>query len=72
MKQILEAKGWVMFHECNTCSGHRMFFKNDSHPGYEIRNKTKNKTFSILLNNLIVAGPFWEYQLEEKLNQYVK
>ena len=72
MKQKLEAKGWIMFHECNTCSGHRQFFKNVAHPDYEIRIKIKNQTFSILFKNLIVAGPFWGFQIEEKLTQYVK
>lgn len=71
MKQVLEAKGWVMYHECNTCSGHRQFFKNENKPGYELRIKVKNQTFSILLNNMVIAGPFWNYQLEEKLLQYV-
>ena len=71
MKQILEAKGWVKYYECNTC-GHKQFYKNVNNPGYEIRTRVKNNTFSILLNNMIIAGPFWGYQLEEKISQYVK
>ena len=72
MKEVLEANGWKMYHECDTCSGHKQFFKNDDKPGYEVRVKVKNNTFSILLNNMIIAGPFWNYQLEESLTKYVK
>jgi hypothetical protein len=71
MKQVLEANGWVMFHECNTCVGHRQYFKKEAKPGYEIRTRTKNNTFSILLNNMVIAGPFWGYELESKLSKYV-
>jgi hypothetical protein len=63
MKQLLNENGWVMYHECITCAGHRQFYKNDTKPGYEVRIKTKNQTFSILLNNLVIAGPFWGYQI---------
>lgn len=69
MKQVLESKGWVMYYECASC-GHKQYFKNQKKPGYEIRAKVKNNTFSILLNNMIIAGPFWGFEIEEKLLKY--
>jgi len=71
MKEKLLANGWEMFHECDSCVGHRQYFSNKAKKGYEIRTRVKNNTFSILLNNTIIAGPFWGYQVEEKLKQYV-
>lgn len=71
MKEVLIANGWKMYHECNTCAGHRQYFNHSGKPGYEVRTKTKNNTFSILLKNAIVAGPFWGYQMADKLKQYV-
>lgn len=69
MKEVLIAQGWIIYHECNTCGGHRQYFKNKEKPGYEVRCRIRNNTFSILLNNAIIAGPFWGYQLAEKLTQ---
>jgi len=66
MKTKLIAMGWTMFHECvSPCA--KQHFNRPDKPSYEIRVRTKNKTFSILLNNMVVSGPHWEYQLEEKL-----
>ncbi len=71
MKKTLEGKGWAMYWECGApCF--KQYFNHEHYPGYEIRYKTKSKTFSIIYQNQIVAGPFWEYQLEEKLNEFVK
>lgn len=69
MKQVLESKGWVMYYDCLTC-GHKQYFNHPDKKGYEVRAKVKNNTFSILLNNLIIAGPFWGYEIEQKLLQY--
>jgi hypothetical protein len=69
MRQVLESKGWVMYHECETC-GHRQHFSHPEKQGYEIRTKVKNNTFSILLNNMVIAGPFWGFEIEEKLLKY--
>lgn len=66
MKEVLEAKGWVMYSSC-TCGGGRQFYINNSKPGYEVRIRTKNKTFTILQKNMVIGGPFWGYQLEDKL-----
>ncbi|MDB5200575.1 MAG: hypothetical protein JWO92_2538 [Chitinophagaceae bacterium] len=71
MKEKLEANGWKMYYECNTCAGHKQFYKNDAKEGYEVRIKVKNQTFSILLKNMVIAGPFWGYQIEEKLKKHV-
>ncbi len=69
MKAILEAKGWVMYYECFVpCA--KQYFNHPGKKGYEVRVKTKNKTFSILLNNMMIAGPFMAYELEQKLIQY--
>jgi hypothetical protein len=66
MNELLVAKGWVNYYSCKTC-GDRKFYNHLDKPGYEIRVKQKNQTFSILLNNMMVSGPHWGYQLEEKL-----
>jgi hypothetical protein len=67
MKEVLEAKGWIMYYDCITC-GHKQYFNHPDKKDYEIRAKKNNNTFSILLNEMIIAGPFWGYELEEKLN----
>jgi hypothetical protein len=69
MKEALQSKGWVMFYECVMPCAKQQYNHPDK-PGYEIRVKPKRQTFSILYQNNIVAGPFWGYQLEEKLLQY--
>lgn len=66
MRKILEEKGWKMYHECRSC-GHKLYFNHPEKPGYEIRAKVNNRTFSIIQNNQIVSGPHWGYQLEDKL-----
>ena len=70
MKQKLEAKGWVMYYECGRCGG-KQYFVNSAHPNYEVIAKPKIHTFRILLQSQVIAGPFAEYLLEEKLAQYV-
>ena len=72
MKQILENNGWKMYHECIVPCGHKQYFNHPDKKGFEVRAKVKNNTFSILLNNLIIAGPFWGYEIEQKLLQHVK
>jgi hypothetical protein len=69
MKQLLESKGWVMYYSCDFCGG-KQYFKNNDKAGYEVRTRIKNNTFTIMLNNRIIAGPFWGYELEEKLLKY--
>lgn len=61
-----------MFHECNAPCGHKQHFSHAEKSGYEIIARVKAKTFSIKYRNQIIAGPFWSYQLEEKLNEHVK
>lgn len=66
MKKQLEAKGWIMFSECKSpCA--KQHFSNPTKKGYEIRVKTTSQTFSIMLDNMVVSGPHWAYQLDEKL-----
>jgi hypothetical protein len=67
MREALEAKGWVMYYECILTCGHKQYFNHPDKKGYEIRSKIKNNTFSILLNNMIIAGPYWGFEIEEKL-----
>lgn len=69
MKETLEGNGWTMYYECQTC-GHKQYFSNPSYAGYEVRVRQKKQTFSIVLNNLIIGGPFWAYQLEEKMKKF--
>lgn len=71
MKEQLEAKGWKMYYECTTCSGHKQYFTNNEKPKYEVMIILKNQTFSILYENHLIAGPFWAYQLDEKLLKHV-
>ncbi|MDF2381331.1 hypothetical protein JMG10_07635 [Nostoc ellipsosporum NOK] len=47
-------------------------FSHPEKPGYEIRTRLRSNTFSILLKNHIVGGPFWGYQIEQKLTEHVK
>lgn len=69
MKQQLIALGWNMYYECITpCA--KQYYDNKQFPGYEIRVRTRKNTFIIVLNNVIIAGPFYAYQLEEKLKQF--
>lgn len=70
MKELLTADGWVIFYHCN-CGGGRDHWNKKEKPGYEVRTRSKNKTFSILLNNRVIVGPALEYLLAEKLKQYV-
>jgi hypothetical protein len=70
MKEFLTANGWVMFHKCN-CGGGVQYWRNKDKPGYEVRTKPKSRTFRILLQNKTISGPHAEYQLEDKLRQYV-
>jgi hypothetical protein len=57
-----------MYYECiNPCA--KQYFSNPSYKGYEVRVKTRKKTFSILLDNEVIAGPAYEYQLLPKLNE---
>ena len=67
MKQVLESKGWIMYYECVLMCGHKQYFNHLDKKGYDIRAKVKNNTFSILLNNMIIAGPFWGFEIEQKL-----
>lgn len=70
MKEKLEALGWHMYYKCNTCGGQKQYFSHSSFPGYEIRCKLKYQTFSIILNNHHVGGPYWGYQIEAKLAEH--
>lgn len=72
MKEKLLELGWKMYYECDLCQGHMQFFTNEAFPGYEIRIKIRNNTFSILLKNLVIAGPFWGYDIEKKVQAHVK
>lgn len=71
MKQQLESKGWVMYYQCSQCGG-KQYFTNSSFPKYEVRAKPKTHIFSILLQGQVIVGPCHEYQLADKLAQYVK
>ncbi len=72
MKESLIEQGWEMYYECMTCKGFKQFFRHPDKPGYEIQVKVKAQTFSILQNNYIIAGPFWAYQHEEKIRQFIR
>lgn len=69
MKEALEAKGWAQYYWCR-CGGGTGYYSNSSFPRYQIRAKTQS--FSIYLDKHAIAGPFYQYQLDEKLKQYVK
>lgn len=66
MQKTLEDNGWFMYYECLTC-GHKKFYTHKDHPGYEVRTREVSKTFSILLNNMIILGPLFEWDLKQKL-----
>lgn len=69
MKQILESRGWVMYHDCDAC-GHKQYFTNPKKKFYEVRTRVRTQTFSILLDNRVIGGPFNAYLLTSKLNEY--
>jgi hypothetical protein len=72
-EQAINEGGWTMFHECGACKGgRRRFYNNPAFPGYEIRYRTSQTTFSIMLNNQKIAGPFYGYMLKDKLKEHVK
>lgn len=69
MKEQLIALGWVMYYECITpCA--KQYFNNTAYPGYEVRIRTRKKTFSIVLNNQIIGGTYQYTQLIEKLKKF--
>lgn len=69
MKDQFIALGWIMYYECVTpCA--KQYFTNPAFPGYEIRVRTRKQQFSIVLDNNIVGGPFYNYQLTEKLKKF--
>ena len=72
MKEKLEALEWKLYYECSRCNGQKQYFTNPAKPKYEIRTRPKNQTFSILYENHVIAGPFYGYQLGEKLSKYVQ
>jgi hypothetical protein len=73
MVETLTAKNWVKYGECSGCGrgGKKEYFSNTAYPGYVIRIRQKKGTFVILKDNLVIGGPFYGYQLEEKIAQYV-
>lgn len=69
MKDQLIALGWVMYYECVTpCA--KQYYNNAAFPGYEIRIRTRKNTFLVVSENNIIGGPFYAYQLEEKLKKF--
>lgn len=66
MKQQLEELGWKMYYECQSC-GFKQFFSHAEKVGYEVRIRPRQNTFSILKDNMVIAGPFWGYELKAKL-----
>ena len=70
MREELESKGWLMYYECLQTCGHKQYFSHNEKPGYEIIFSVKSNTFVILLNNNVIAGPFWAFELEQKLPKY--
>lgn len=70
MKELLLSKGWVMYYECTLRCGHKQWYNNTQHIGYEV--VVKGQTFTLQLNNQVIAGPLYGYQLEQTLNKFVK
>lgn len=58
-----------MYHDCDAC-GHKQYFTNSTKRGYEIRTRVRTQTFSILLDNRVISGPFNAYLLKSKLDEY--
>lgn len=70
MTEALTTRGWVKYYDCLVCNTLVQFFNHPDKNGYEVKVKPKKNTFSLIIDNRIIAGPFWGYQLEEKMNQY--
>lgn len=71
METILVQKKWIKFYECNCGGTPRCHYHNPEKKGYEIVIRPLKNTFRILLNNQIIGGPFWGYQLEIKMLELI-
>lgn len=69
MNDGLVSLGWIMFHECTTCSGHVKHYNHPDKPGYQLKVKVKNNTFTIFKDNNLIAGPYWLFEVDKKLKQ---
>jgi hypothetical protein len=69
MKDVLLALAWRMYYECQAC-GHKQYFNHPDKPGYEIRVKAKKQTFAIFLNNHLISGSHYAYQLNDQLAKF--
>lgn len=68
-EQRLNDRGWQKYHICGGCTGGaKHFFANPAYQNYVVRVRPLKTTFVIMLDEIIIAGPFWLYQLEEKLD----
>lgn len=71
LKEQLEERGWKLFYQCDCPSGRKEYFNHPDHANYAIRTKQRQQTFRVVLDNQVIAGPFWGYDLEAKLTKYV-
>lgn len=67
MKEALTAAGWIFESECSTCKGKVQFYKHKDHGDYRVQIKIRSNTFSFLNANRVIAGPYWGYQMADKL-----
>lgn len=67
MKELLTAKGWIMYYGCNCNGSRREHYKNDRYPNYEITIRPSKQTFRILHKNHVIVGPEWGNNLESKM-----
>lgn len=66
---LLIEQSWKLFHVCNCGGSRREHYSNTTFPGYEIRIRPTRSTFTILKNNMLLAGPKYLYDLEKTLKE---
>jgi hypothetical protein len=68
----LEKGGWRKFYECNCDGSLRQHFENKAHKGFEIVIRPTKNTFRIKMNGQLIGGPFWGYELKQKMAELIK
>lgn len=70
MRSKLTIKGWIKYHSCYCGGSLKEYYNHPDHKGYEIRLRPGQASFTLLLDNQIIAGPLYIYKLEETLQAY--
>ena len=69
MNQLTD-KGWKLYYSCMCGGAPKEYYNHPSYPGYEVRVRPRRNTFTILSQNMVIAGPNYLYDLDKKLLEY--